>query len=188
MSSVIMKCCITCNRSKSLDAFDKRYKNKLHGVSDKCKACFDEEKKKITDGKHKSIPDINETYTENELKIPVGFYDHCRILLKSCRKKAKKRNFVNELTHADLLSLYDEQQGLCALSNQVMTFEPYDDSVKEASIHNMSVDRIDSSKPYTKDNIQLVCTIVNYMKRDLQLDNFYELCERVATHNQSAKI
>lgn len=41
----------------------------------------------------------------------------------------------------------------------------------------VSIDRIDSTKGYTKDNTQLVCDIVNRMKLDLPMNEFVILCK-----------
>ena len=46
--------------------------------------------------------------------------------------------------------------------------------------YNISIDRIDSSKGYTKDNIQLVCASLNNMKMDLKNKHFIQLCKLVA--------
>ena len=45
-----------------------------------------------------------------------------------------------------------------------------------------SLDRIDSSKGYTKDNVQWVHKDINYIKRDLSDSEFITLCKKVATH------
>lgn len=44
---------------------------------------------------------------------------------------------------------------------------------------NVSVDRIDSKKGYTRDNVQLVCMAINQMKSDLDNNTFYNLCKAV---------
>ena len=44
---------------------------------------------------------------------------------------------------------------------------------------NISVDRIDSNKDYSKDNIQLVGAIINRIKSDLSNDEFTEICNMV---------
>lgn len=36
-------------------------------------------------------------------------------------------------------------------------------------LKNMSIDRIDPTKGYTEDNVQLVCAQVNMMKSDMSL-------------------
>lgn len=57
---------------------------------------------------------------------------------------------------------------------------------KENENYNISVDRIDSSKGYTKDNVQLVCDIVNRMKLDLNMSKFVELCKII--YNEQNRI
>lgn len=47
---------------------------------------------------------------------------------------------------------------------------------------NMSVDRIDSNKNYTKDNIQLVCAMANRMKMDLSNEDFIEWSREVVAY------
>jgi hypothetical protein len=50
---------------------------------------------------------------------------------------------------------------------------------------NLSVDRIDSSKGYTLDNVELVYKPVNLMKGSLAKGEFIELCELVAKNANS---
>jgi hypothetical protein len=48
--------------------------------------------------------------------------------------------------------------------------------------HRVSVDRIDSSKGYTQENIQLVSATVNYMKQEFPEYIFFAVCREVANH------
>lgn len=52
---------------------------------------------------------------------------------------------------------------------------------------NVSVDRIDSNKSYTKNNIQLVCMAVNQMKSDLDMITFYRFCEAILLNAKNFK-
>jgi hypothetical protein len=46
-------------------------------------------------------------------------------------------------------------------------------------LKNMSIDRIDPTKGYTEDNVQLVCAQVNMMKSDMSLEELYTFCEAI---------
>lgn len=44
---------------------------------------------------------------------------------------------------------------------------------------NISIDRIDSSKGYLRDNVQFVCDIVNRMKSDMSLPELLFWCGNI---------
>lgn len=67
-----------------------------------------------------------------------------------------------------LMTIYDSQEGLCAITKVPMT----NSSGKGKLQTNISIDRIDSSLGYTEGNIQLVCTMVNKMKSDSTKEEF----------------
>lgn len=70
-----------------------------------------------------------------------------------------------------ILDLMDEQEGLCALSRLklLLDSDPGDPS------HRYSLDRIDSSRGYMKDNIQLVCGFINSWKGTMRQEKFQKL-------------
>jgi hypothetical protein len=47
--------------------------------------------------------------------------------------------------------------------------------------NKLSIDRIDSKRGYTQDNIQLVCCWVNLMKLDVSIDVFKERCRLISS-------
>ena len=71
----------------------------------------------------------------------------------------------------DLKTLWDKQEGRCAISNLPMK---YVNQVGDADPFQASVDRIDSTGEYTADNIQLVCLAVNYAKHTWTQDTIIE--------------
>lgn len=52
---------------------------------------------------------------------------------------------------------------------------------KNSKITTASLDRIDSSKPYTKGNVQFVSTSINFMKGELSHDDTILLCKQIAS-------
>lgn len=95
--------------------------------------------------------------------------------LKGTRRRSKEKNIYNDLTIDYLLYLWERQKGCCALTGIPMTYKFYEGRVNT----NVSVDRIDSTKGYSKDNVQLVCMAANQMKNDLSMEEFIKMCEYV---------
>ena len=81
------------------------------------------------------------------------------------------------MTKKDIFESYEKQKGKCAISGIEMT---YITGAKKGYIaHNASIDRIDSSMGYTKENVQLVCTIINFMKSNLSQEELVFYCEQI---------
>ena len=95
--------------------------------------------------------------------------------LNHLRLKAKTRKGSINFTTADLIALWEAQGGKCALTGWSMTMTRRVGIVRT----NASIDRIDSLKGYTLDNIQLVCVAANKAKFDLSHDEFVKLCKSV---------
>lgn len=86
---------------------------------------------------------------------------------------SKNRNLKLEITPDDIYEKYIQQNKKCALSGLdiSLTFD--------AKTNTVSVDRIDSKKHYTKDNIQIVHKIINQCKMNLSDNDFYKFCKSV---------
>jgi len=80
--------------------------------------------------------------------------------------------------------LYVSQKGRCALSNLPIYFDVPGRytrrELKDDFICTASLDRIDSQKGYTYDNIQWLHKDVNMAKMDFSLDYFFKICESIS--------
>lgn len=86
----------------------------------------------------------------------------------------KKRKSVEmSLTIEVAWSLFIKQNRKCALSGVHLYFG------SRSHKNTASLDRIDSSKGYTIDNIQWVHKHINFMKRDFDQLYFLSLCQKV---------
>lgn len=102
----------------------------------------------------------------------------------NCIKRSKDLEL--SITLEDIEKLYHKQSGKCALTNKILTHTTITDTVTNEYIKhrwNISIDRIDSSKGYTINNIQLVGAVINIMKTDLSCNEFIEICQEIASHN-----
>lgn len=98
-------------------------------------------------------------------------------LITSSRYRSKQKGISHNVDTQYLRCLYEGQEGLCALSGIEMTIigkRGSDDYWK-----SVSLDRIDSSGGYVEGNVQLVCTGVNYMKKDMSDELFIDFCVTV---------
>ena len=77
-----------------------------------------------------------------------------------------------------LWELYSKQGGKCYYTGVNMSF-------KKGTPYTISVDRIDSSKHYTKDNIVLTTVNVNYFKNTLNDADFMLLLEQIRAVDKS---
>ncbi len=92
----------------------------------------------------------------------------------------QKKKHGRELLDAEfLMEIYEKQAGLCALSGEPMTTVRGEGRV----MTNLSIDRIDPSIGYERDNIQLVCLTANLMKYSMTTDELKDWCFRILDHN-----
>jgi hypothetical protein len=102
--------------------------------------------------------------------------------------KTKKREF--NITIEDIYEMWINQDKKCKLSGLNISFE--NTNTKKTRhrfdlVCTASLDRIDSKKGYTLDNIQLVHKNINMMKKEYNQKYFIELCKLVTDHINSYK-
>ena len=121
-------------------------------------------------GERKTIDQFCKAY-KNGCKNCINNVEHVKpynTMLRMCndaKSSSKKRaakgrlNMVYELTVDDLIDIFKKQFGLCAISQMPLEFHN----------GNISIDRIDPSKGYTKVNTQLVRSQYNTSDRSAVL-------------------
>lgn len=102
------------------------------------------------------------------------------------RCKAKVKNMEFTITIQDIWNLFEKQNRLCALTGLPISFEQSQRlKKKNGSETTASLDRIDSTKGYTIDNVQWIHKDVNRMKNAFTQDRFLEICQLVTKQIKS---
>ena len=160
--------CFCCKIEKDISEYHSDKSNST-GLQTYCKDCQTQKTKKCTSTLNGFIKKIYKDMYHN------------------AEKRAKELTI--ELTIEDIHDLYNKQNGLCAISGLKMSHETYAFKDKEHIINrlNISIDRINSSLGYAKDNIQLVAAIVNRMKTDLPDNEFIKICSIITENNNNNK-
>lgn len=94
---------------------------------------------------------------------------------------ADKRDIAFDITREQALEKFQEQSKACALTKTPLYFTKLNSRYWRYT--NASLDRIDSDKPYTTENVQWVEKRINMMKQKYSQDEFIELCKMVAENN-----
>lgn len=103
-------------------------------------------------------------------------------LVTQSKYRSKARQLPHSINRAYLKRLYIQQGGRCALSNVEMTI--IGERGTDEYWTSISLDRIDSSDGYVEGNVQLVCTGVNYMKKDMSDKMFVDFCRKVVENSE----
>jgi len=155
--------CRTCGEIKSPDDFYLHYNKRKHNTPRlDCKTCESDRRLKQAS------------------KSPEAFM---RRLCSQLRSARRKRGEECDISTDDIIALYHEQDGKCALSGIQMTYKRSGKKLRTYG-HityptNISVDRIDPNGPYELSNIQLVCNAINFMKWCWPEEDFIDWCSRV---------
>lgn len=112
--------------------------------------------------------------------VTIGLLRYAHRLVLSTRHGASQRGIVLAIDDGDVVGLWIKQEGKCALTGEVMSLDK--SGRLTGAPHAMSIDRIDSNRSYTMDNIHLVCRMVNLMKSTLTVEDFGWWCQRVVLH------
>jgi hypothetical protein len=83
------------------------------------------------------------------------------------------RGYCFEITIDDVADLLEEQMYQCALTGEPIALD-------KCSGSSGSLDRIDNSKGYTVDNIQITTKDINMLRGSFSVERFIELCRKVA--------
>lgn len=89
------------------------------------------------------------------------------------RKNAKSRNIQFDLTMDDVRDMVKRSGGRCSVSGIFFDFTRIDGCRRRPWVP--SIDRIDSKKPYVKENIRLVCSSVNYAMNEWGVDILFRI-------------
>lgn len=109
---------------------------------------------------------------------------YLNVLNTQLRSQRAKQGVQYDLTTEDVVALWHEQGGRCAISGVIMTHQrdgAYGDGRKRD--FNASIDRISSNGPYIRKNVQLVANRVNTMKHTLGDDMFMWWIKTIYAHN-----
>jgi hypothetical protein len=115
-------------------------------------------------------------------KIRTGYKDISGTYWNSIKVGAISRNFTFTISIEEVWNLFIKQNKKCALSGIEISFYK---SRNKYQKQTASLDRKDSTKGYTVDNIQWVHKEINRMKGKLSDENFIEWCRRVEKHTQN---
>lgn len=157
--------CGTCGKMLSADP-EHFYQKKDGGLSSECRDCFRQRSSKNQKTRHHAG----------------GVDYHLSYITRGARQRAKQSGIEYDIDAEFLKVLLKQQGGLCAISRVSLTFIKGQGHIAT----NASLDRIDSARGYTKDNIQLVAHQVNTMKSNMSVNQLVAWCKSIleATHYQ----
>lgn len=99
------------------------------------------------------------------------------LLYSSCRLGALRRELEFSLTREDVNSLWEKQGGKCYYSGLDMN-----QTWNKKHPQQVSMDRLDTKKGYTLENVVLCCQALNYAKNSFSLEVFQEFLEKLKKH------
>lgn len=167
-----MKECYDCKTLKDCSEFHKN-RTKRDGLAHLCRACRKKPEQSDKIKKYKAA-----WHRRRGTRIDQRIYmqsTHTTWLsrkLSQSKDAARRKSHELNITLEDLLALWDNQSGLCAITGVPMTH----------SFHcpfGASVDRIDSNEGYVNGNVQLVNKTINYAKNSLTDEQIREWLDAV---------
>ena len=111
-----------------------------------------------------------------------GYEEIPKTYWTSLEAGAKERGMLFDVSIQEGWGLFLKQERKCGLTGCNLEFSPSMKETKEKQ--TASVDRVDSSKGYTIDNIMWVHKKINIFKMDFDNKTFIEMCKAVANFNK----
>lgn len=167
------KLCPKCKNTQPIEKFTNN-KNRCSSYCKDCEAAWMKafRQSKTEDEKAKT----KETIRNLKSRDYKTFLSSAIIYIKS---RAKRKNIPFNISVEDLISLAEEQNFLCALTGDLLSFVASKGGINDNRKLTASIDRIVPELGYTKGNIQLVSFKANFMKNSLTLLELYETCEKI---------
>ena len=151
--------CTLCNKELPVSEFEQYPSGKRRMQCEPCRSHHRQRKRQMV------MQQSHEAYLRNL---------HAK--LKSTRRKTHTWGLVPE----DLIEIWDEQKGRCAVSGIALTHHLDGSGTKE---FNASIDRINNDQDYSRDNVRLVAYRINIMRHTLSTDMFWWWIKTIHDHS-----
>ncbi len=148
-------CCTRCGQEKPLDQF--RYNARTGRHSASCLSCWK--------------PNRQATYIHQSIEHYLA--QKLRRATRRTRIRGKRAITFN-ITLDDVMMVYEEQSGRCAISGVALTHS------EETPHTNASIDRVNPDVGYEVENIRLVCSLVNIMRMRLSDEELGKWAVKIA--------
>jgi hypothetical protein len=116
-------------------------------------------------------------YCAAEWQMNMRRREPLKFLLRDAKKHAKEKNREFKLTLDELKEILEDQQNKCIFTGLIFNDE-----------NPISLDRIDSSKGYIKENIQLITIRSNKMKSDMTDIEFIDYCKLIVAYSEARRV
>jgi hypothetical protein len=103
-----------------------------------------------------------------------------RFYLKRIKDRFQNGGHNVDITLEDLKTQWDKQNGKCPYAGIAMSINRTSAELSKFQPYKASLDRIDSSKPYTIDNIEFVSCMAQFGKNIWSKQEFIDFCKKVA--------
>ncbi len=155
------KICTWCKQKKEITFFYKRYNR--DAFDSWCKDCKNKEQK------HR--------WSLNAIAFVRRIYQG----LNRQRKNSRRAECLISLS--EFLDVWQEQYQRFGMRCPYSGIEMTHTLGVGKTLYNISIDRIDNTKPYIDDNLVFCCAIINRMKNILSLKDFMMICKTIAKNN-----
>tara|TARA_Y100000004_G_scaffold93073_1_gene104283 strand:+ start:994 stop:1566 length:573 start_codon:yes stop_codon:yes gene_type:complete len=156
------KACIHCGQSFPLDNKNfRKDKKSSDGFNSVCKICCKKRDAMYRNDKKTEInKPLNSTYSKLDNKSDATEVYLANILLKNAGSRARREKMAFNIELNDLLPL----PAFCQYTGVPLLYN------RENDPNSASIDRIDNSKGYEKDNIKIVTQQINKMKHSISIE------------------
>jgi hypothetical protein len=103
-----------------------------------------------------------------------------RVRVLAAKHRAKKKGLEFDIDVNFITELLITQEYKCKYSGVLLNTTEIGSETNFLNPNTLSIDRLDSKKGYTRDNVVLVTAIVNSMKNDLSETDFMNVIKLVA--------
>lgn len=101
-------------------------------------------------------------------------------MLSNAKYRANRKGWDFDLTKEDIINMRTKQNNKCVFSGVELNWEASDKLVQRiCPFDRVSLDRIDSTKGYTRDNVQLVTDFCNRIKAWYPEADILKFCQYV---------
>lgn len=162
-----MKICTNCKEEKELEEFpDRKYKN---GKISKQGNCFECKRKKSREVARKIRANSTKRLLERKRDLERRKNNPRKEMWSRAKKRAKLKGIFFNLKIEDI-----HINKICPILN--IPIEPQSGG---ATDNSPSLDRIDSTKGYTKDNICVISRLANIMKAHATKEQIFLFCDNI---------